>query len=239
MRSKLGLARLTIVVGLVATLALASYVTAQPAPLAGSITSYVLGNPSTERDPAKQFPLPQGVTGQTGPTDSASRPGYARITDDEETIVAQVPAAWKDVDTGRWVYQGQDVGVFLAASTDLDNFSSRRSAPGVFIGVSRALAQAYDEEQLLALEAATFSRQCKRQGRSTFQDPFYTGLYDTYVTCGNNGQELFVAATMSANREQLILLRIGVVNKADQEAAARIFETFQVLGDPDVDFHND
>lgn len=169
----------------------------------------------------------------------ASYSGYTRVTDSEEKITVQVPIEWNDIETGAWTYQGRDVGVFVAASTDLAGFYSTRSQPGVFIGVSHSLAHTYNENGLLGLEKSSLARQCLHKGRFDYKNQFYAGQYDQFTNCATGTPNLLVFTTASADRKSLILVRTVLVSEADLEAADMIMNTFQVLGDPEHDDHHD
>ena len=188
----------------------------------------------------KLFSLPSAIQEQS---DLAQGPsaysGYTQVTDNEEKITVQVPIEWNDIETGAWTYKGRNVGVFVAASGDLANFYSTRSQPGVFIGVSHSLAQAYNRDGLLGLEKRDFSNRCRYKGRFDYKNQFYTGQYDHFTNCAAGTPSLLVFTTASADQKSLILLRIVVVSEADLEAADTIINSFQVLGDPARDDHHD
>jgi hypothetical protein len=169
----------------------------------------------------------------------SSYSGYTPITDNEEKITVQVPIEWGDIETGEWTFKNKNVGVFLAASANLGDFYSTRSQPGVLIGVSRSLAQAYNKEGLLGLERRDLSRKCVLKGRYDYQNQFYSGQYDHFTNCATGTPNLLVFTTVSADQKSLIMIRIVVVSEADLEAADTIINTFQVLGDPERDEHHD
>ena len=191
-------------------------------------------------DSVPQFALPSTVIHEQSSLAQtpASYSGYNLITDNEEKIRVQVPVEWGDIETGVWDFKGKKSGVFLAASADLANFYSTRSQSGVLIGVSHSLAQTYDKDGLLGLEQRDLSRQCVHQGRFEYKNQFYSGKYDHFTNCsGTPG--LMVFTTASADGKSLIMIRIAVVSEADLEAVDTIINTFQVLGDPEVDEHHE
>jgi serine protease Do len=165
-------------------------------------------------------------------------PSYRTLTDEYEAIKLRVPAVWKDVETGRWSYEGRDVGAFIAASRDLDALYGGRAEAGVFVGASRVLAQQYKPEDVLARELTSYAGKCRHGGRYTYVDPFYTGAYDSYSAC-SGGLNMLVVAVVPAQQQYLILLRIAVVSRADVEAMARILDSFQVVDQLDSDHHHD
>jgi hypothetical protein len=164
--------------------------------------------------------------------------GYTRVTDNEDKITMQVPVEWNDVETGQWTYKGRNVGVFVAASGDLGNFYATHSQPGVLIGVSHALQNAYGKDGLLGLEKRDFSGQCQYKGRFDYKNSFYSGQYDQYTNCATGTPNLLVFTTASADQKYLIMLRMVIVSEADLEAADTILRSFQVLGNPERDDHH-
>jgi hypothetical protein len=165
--------------------------------------------------------------------------GYTQIKDYEEKIMVQVPMEWRDIETGAWKLKGKYLGVFLAASADLGNFYAARSQPGVLIGVSHSLAQIYNPENLLGVEKRDLSRQCVHKGRFDYKNQFYSGQYDHFTSCASGAPGLFIFTTSSADHKSLIMIRIAVASQADLEAVDTIINTFQVLGDPERDDHNE
>lgn len=188
----------------------------------------------------QRFTLPAEVGNQIDPDRVAAvYSAYTRITDNAESISVSVPVEWSDIDTGPWTYNGRSSGIFLSASTDLSRFNANGSAPGVLIGVSSSLARTSGKDQLLGAERADFSRRCIYKGNFNFQGLFYNGSYDNYSNCSSGGSDLLVFTTTSADRKLLIMLRIAIQSDADLEAASKILETFQVLGNPETDSHHD
>jgi hypothetical protein len=217
--------------------ALAGSVAAGPVPPTAS-GAVAPGSQLTGPGAGYAFTFPQEFRAELSASQQAYS-GYVTVKDDSEAITVDVPTAWNDVETGRWMYRGRDVGVFIAASADLQAFNSRKPEPGVFIGVSHTLAHEGNDQGILNFEQNGHAQGCKRQGRSNYKDPFYAGQSDLYVQCAAGGRNRMVVVALPANREWLILLRITAKSDADLQAATKIFQTFQVLGDPEHDEHHD
>ncbi len=184
------------------------------------------GNP----DIPALFPFPQDFVEQVA---SADRNGnrdytaYRRIIDDLEMLSVDVPVEWSDIDMGYWTYRGDEVGIFIAAAADLDRFYNKRKEPGVFVGAIRA-----SSDLILDLEQGSFSKKCKKKGRYVYKDMFYSGQYDLYVDCEKKGgHHYIVVVAVPASQEYIFLIRVGVDKKRDLQAATRIYETFQLIGD--------
>jgi hypothetical protein len=156
--------------------------------------------------------------------------GYRQIVDNHNTISVRIPTEWNDFDTSTWTHQGQQVGVFTAASANLDAFFSKSSQSGVFIGVSRMLMEKYDQDAILDLERENLTRQCTYGDRYDYADPFYSGRYDIYTNCAEDGHKLLMAAAAPASRDFVVVVRVVLQQPADLDATAHIFDTVQVIG---------
>lgn len=161
-------------------------------------------------------------------TTSRAYTQYTPISDDNDIITAQVPQAWNETETGTWVYKGQPVGVFVAASANLAEFNATQAQSGLFIGASSTLARNNQVNDLLALESVDFSRKCKYKGRTDYKDKFYEGRYDYYTTCLKGTHNALVLVATPKDRSMLILVRMVVVDNADLQAATKLYQTFQV-----------
>jgi serine protease Do len=163
---------------------------------------------------------------------------YQRLTDNHEAVTVHVPSAWSDTETGRWTDRGGDTGVYIAASRDLAVFLQTGQTAGVFVGVSQGLAQTSSVPNLLTREQGLFGSGCRYDGRHAYEDPFYTGAYDTFSQCPGGGNRV-VAVALGAGGRHLVLLRMTISSQADLAAAMRILATFQVVDKLDSDHHDD
>lgn len=163
--------------------------------------------------------------------------GYTRLTDENEALTVFVPKEWSDIDAGEWTYQGQKVGTYIQASSDLYKFNTEHSVPGIFIGASKKLANQYSTTTLLAAERPLTAGGCNYRGQMHYGDAFYLGDYDYSLNCAGGGQNLIVATAQPPNRDYVVLVKVLARNKADLEAAAEILNTFQVTDDPDRGDH--
>lgn len=154
---------------------------------------------------------------------------YVAVYDDSEAIGMEIPAEWSDIDGSAWVVDDQEVGAHITAAPSLDGFYDTWTAPGVFFGASRSLAQRYNEAALL--DTMSFTDSCGYDGRFDYEDPLYTGKYDVWTDCGGEGTTFIVLAAVPAQRQFVIVVQVQVVSDADLEALDTILNTFQVVGD--------
>jgi hypothetical protein len=163
---------------------------------------------------------------------------YQRLTDPYEAITVQVPSAWSDVETGRWSYQGRDVGVYVAASSDLAGFDRLEREAGAFVGVSSSLGQSTTVAEVLARERERHTGKCSRVERRDYGDRFYLGLSDSFGGCAG-GHDRVSVAVLGPGGRYLVLVRASIVSAADVAAVARVFDSFQVIDRLDSDHHDD
>ena len=174
---------------------------------------------------------------------AAAQLGFVTIADDNERMKIDVPAQWQDIETGVWQEDGQTLGLFVTASTDLARFNGDLSAPGLFFGASSVLLSQYTEDTLLDREDKRLQRidkQCRKKLKVIYSDPFYKGGYHPYDLCRQQGKHLYLSlVTIPPHRRYVLLLRLNFPEGANPAVIKRIFDTFQLLGDPTLDDEHD
>lgn len=158
-------------------------------------------------------------------------PEYSVISDDTLAISVEVPVQWSDIDGRPYEdTEGRSI-VDVRAASDLATFLETWSTPGMIFSASSDWATTTTEEQLLDEIQVSFSDVCEYIGREPYEDPLYSGSYDTFVNCGNEAATYVVVAARPA--EANFLLRVQVQANADRdfEALDRILASFVVTGD--------
>ena len=187
----------------------------------------IAGVTHSQGSPSAQSPSTGVLTG-AAPTAADANGGFVTIENQDETMTMRVPAAWKDVSEGQWLYHGVEAGYYLTASTNLADFQAGKSAPGVFMGVfanytKRTVAALLDTEKL------DVAKRCRFTGRKAYRDPFYVGYMDDYTNCVGGKQRSLVNVVQSGDGSTVVL-RVNVASDADIAVANQIFASFQVLG---------
>jgi hypothetical protein len=167
----------------------------------------------------------------------AAEVGHQRLSAQDGALTVQAPASWSDAETGRWIHEGRDVGVYVAAAPDLGAFY-RMAGPGAFVGVSRALAQSKGVDGLLAAERTLLAGRCRHADRFAYADRFYAGAYEAYLACPS-GHNRLVAAALGQGGDHVVVIRAGVASAGDLAAVRRVLATFQVRGQLEGDHHHD
>ncbi len=192
-------------------------------------TAEVLEGQLNGRELEQSFSFAQELQGEVDENAETVTYNYTTVTDDSGVVTMEVPQEWNDVTGFPWEENGEIIGASIVASSNIDDFYNSYSTPGVFFGASRVLAQTYDAAGLLDL--FDFTDGCTYDGRYDYEDPLYTGLYDFYTDCGGVGTIVVNLAAMPEDQSLIILLQLQVVSEADLDAADRILNTFQVIGD--------
>lgn len=172
--------------------------------------------------------LGAGQTPPDGSTTGAAYSGFAQVQDDSGTLLMSVPVEWTDVDGEPWLLSGEDVGVAITASSDVNAYRNTWTTPGAFFGASNSLAAEYDAAGFL--DQIDLSSDCVYDGRSPYEDPLYTGFYDSYSNCGGQGTRFIVLSAQPAARNVLLMVQVQMVSDADNEALEQILNSFTYVG---------
>ena len=155
--------------------------------------------------------------------------GYTVITDDSGLISVSVPVEWTDVLGLAWHSDAvtgtvEEIGPALSAAPDLEAWNASWGTPGVFIGASALFTTSVEE----TLDTFFFGESCVLEGRYDYDDGVYTGLYDFYTDCGDEGSLFFNVIAQPADQSWLASIQIVALSDADLAAADEVFATFVV-----------
>jgi hypothetical protein len=122
-------------------------------------------------------PVPAPVTAATPtPTPMPERDLHT-VTDDFHVISANLPRAWTDIRTERWLdAKGRPIGVMLLAAYNIEDFQDLKGE-GVAISVANRLGKGYI--QLLDEETKFYEKFCEDAYKTTWtmDHPVYRGKY--------------------------------------------------------------
>jgi serine protease Do len=167
---------------------------------------------------------------------------YATVTDNNNVIQLEVPAAWSDVDGTPWKSDWSGISFTapaVEASPNLTDFADYK-APGVFFTASDRLGEIGGFIQLLDGVSSWFETDCTRDrsnyhvdyGTGTWEDPLYEGKFDVWKKCKGTTTNVFVLAARPKDTPAayLMLVEIHYVNDSDLLDLVHILSTFQVIG---------
>lgn len=165
----------------------------------------------------------QSGSGSSGGDAPASSGGFQAITDDTGQLYMEVPTSWSQVDGSAWIgSDGNQLGLKVDASPDLDGFNNSFGTPGVSFKVSDSLGSSVTD----LADAVDLSSNCTYGGREDYSDGFYTGVADFWENCGSAGSTFLVLVAQPADASYLVALEVNMVSEADNTALQQILDTF-------------
>ncbi len=148
---------------------------------------------------------------------------FISFVDDEATFALMLPKAWDDVINEDWIVDDEVVGRSLTAAPDLDGFAANWTTPGVFVGTSTSVAQAFTPEELL--DVFDYSDECTYDERNEYADGYLQGGYDIWLECAEvEGQAFIVFGADPVDEDgqtddsQIVLLYTSLITESDVDA---------------------
>jgi len=166
-------------------------------------------------------------TGAGSDDTTATYENYVGIYDEANSVYMEVPAEWADTDGAAWEDEGDILGASLAASSNLQGLYDTYDTPGVLLLASDNLAGT-DMNELA--DTFDFSDDCQYDGRSDYEDPVYTGVFDLYLECQGTGDALIVLAAEPEDGSYAVIILGQAVTSADLDALDHVLDTFNVVG---------
>jgi len=164
--------------------------------------------------------------------------GYAVVTDGAGALRLEVPLGWdhatgEESETGEggrnWSdFAGEGHKASITAAPNLDDWETAGGVPGVYAVASKALAQGYTDEQLVASGPFDLSP-CEPGARSDFVRGPYAGRMQAWHNCEVGAAATFL--TLSAapeGRECVVLMQLAMYGEADVEVGQHILDALEV-----------
>lgn len=158
---------------------------------------------------------------------------YVRVQDDTGSIAFDVPAAWTDVRTMEVSMAGAPRPA-IAAATDIDALDAASAAtfdqPGVAAIVFDVGAPIEKTFDVVVMQNSPWANECSDVAHRSFDDGGYRGVFAVFAGC--NGSSMVVSMAIERiGSNRWMLLNVFAPTLAEVEAAGRILETFDFLGD--------
>lgn len=167
---------------------------------------------------------------------------FVVLTDDSEKMSVEVPSAWTDVEFGTWVHEGNAIGTFIAASTDLAKFDQDLSVPGMFFGASTLLLDNATPSNVLKDEEKRLKElnvQCKTKKTIAYESVYLQGVYQPYSKCKNTpAHHYFTGLMQPSTKHYAALLRINAPNESSYGTVLAILNSVNVAGTPGIEAHD-
>ena len=156
---------------------------------------------------------------------------FVVISDDTGAISVEVPIDWSDVDGRPYEdEEGRQITDVRAAS-DLASFNETWGTPGMIFSASSDWLATTSEEELLDLIRSDFEGTCDYSGRELYEDPLYTGSFDTFINCGDEAATYVVVAARPPEGGYILLVQVQANADRDFDALDRILASFIVIGE--------
>ena len=170
-------------------------------------------------------------------------PDYVPFEHESGALSVEVPAEWDDrvdVDSegekGRaswsaFLDDGGSAGPSLTAVNDLYSWRNGTAGHrGVYMVASKKLAQAYTDEDLIAVGPNDYSASCEAGPIEDFDRPPYSGKMQEWSNCGGDSDHLAVTlAAAPEGRECVVVLQVGGYYRTptEKEGIQHVLDTFE------------
>lgn len=156
---------------------------------------------------------------------------YTVITDDTGAMQVEIPVEWSDVDGAPYTdEEGREI-TDVRAAPDLAAFQESWTTPGMIFSASSDWAASTNEEALLDEAVQALSGQCTYAGREVYEDPAYSGFYDTFVDCADSLATYVVIAARPPEGGFILLVQVQANEDRDFDALDHILSSFYVSGE--------
>lgn len=149
---------------------------------------------------------------------------YVTVTDGPGYLKMNAPSQWRDVNGSPWELDGEEIGLSLVASPNIDSFQQTWTTPGVFFGATAQVDLTIED----VLDNFDYAEDCTYDQRRPYEDAVYTGSYDFWYDCGSSEAMLLILASRPADQSYLALVMIQMLTDDDLEAADEILNSFIV-----------
>jgi hypothetical protein len=154
---------------------------------------------------------------------SGAAPGYALLKHDSGALSVEVPSEWdermvvdQEGEKGRsswssFLGEGESAGISMTAVNDLNSWrGGTLGHQGMYMVLSKELAQEYTDDELVALGPNDYSSSCEAGTTEDFERPPYSGKVLSWNNCGGDSDH--AAITLSAapkGRECVLVAQMG------------------------------
>lgn len=174
-------------------------------------------------------------------TTSGPASGYNLIEDPSGGLSLEVPVGWTvltgadseypGIQVRNWSsLAGEDITSSITATPNLGDWHDLEPpASGTYVVASRALAQAYtDDELIYSTLYAGQAENCEEGPSEPFQSSSLSGKMQTWQNCRGQGVTNYVVTASPEDRQCVGVLQARLADEADSEAIEHILDTLEV-----------
>jgi len=171
-------------------------------------------------------------------------PGYTLVEDASGRLTVEVPSEWETqisenvtlrvLNSEGIQIEEEKASAVINAAPDLGNWqdvypANSNAGAGTSLLVVEELAQEYTNDQLIdSIPALSIAEHCSPSARKDLDRASYSGRVQWWNPCNTPVPTYITLAAAPKSRECAVVGQIGVISKADREAAQRILDTFEV-----------
>jgi serine protease Do len=163
-----------------------------------------------------------------GAPDLQQADDYVPITDESGVLSVEVPASWTDVEETEWAMDDEPVGTKLTITSDLDDFASNWTVPGLVLNYSESLPEEMTIEELL--DTVDYSDTCEEGDRKELDLGDLVGMYQNWDNCEETAYATIVALTPAESPDYYLLLEIYAGEDEEMDLIQQVLNTVLVGG---------
>lgn len=166
----------------------------------------------------------QGGGGTGGTVDS-----FVTVTDDSGAVSVTVPDNWNQTDGAGFTSDTGATYYDITATTDLANYTSSWSVPGVSVTASKD-AFGSDLAQIITNYKANVGSECTVRNEGPYDDGYYIGEFVYFTACGGGSTDYVVLAANDVANTHLMIVAVQMVTDSDKGVVLdNILNSFQAV----------
>ncbi len=166
----------------------------------------------------------QGNGGTGGTVDS-----FVTVTDDSGSVSVTVPSNWNQVDGAGFTSDSGATYYDVTATTDLANYTSSWSVPGVSVTASED-ALGSDIMQVINNYKSGVGSECTLANEGTYDDSYYLGQFVYFAGCGGTSTDYVVIVANDVANTHLMIVTVQMVTDSDKDVVLdNILNSFQAV----------
>ncbi len=173
------------------------------------------------------------ATASTTSTSAQSQPGsgdFVTVEDDDGVLSVSVPSSWADTESGAWLTDDdpEPLGLQLTVSPDILGFEDESEwiAPGAYVIASNLIPSAFELSEVLDL--VEMSDSCNYDDRFDYERPGFSGEYDLWTDCDDQGVVIaWLAARPDNHPDIALLIMVAMLTDEDYDAFEQIINTVE------------
>ncbi|GAA3742549.1 hypothetical protein GCM10022239_17590 [Leifsonia bigeumensis] len=175
----------------------------------------------------KELELVSSGNSQGG--DGGTVDSFVTVTDDSGTVSVNVPSNWNQIDGSSFTDDSGATYYDVTATTDLANYNSSWSVPGVRVTASED-ALGSDLMQIIGNYKSGVGADCTVGNEGAYDDSYYIGQFVYFTGCGGTSTDYAVVVANDASNTHLMILTVQMVTDSDKDVVLdNILNSFQAV----------